>query len=37
VLSQLIFADIERTVKNAQDIDVSVVLHKIGDAIMAVK
>src|SRR5438046_1005554 len=34
---QLIPRDIERAVKNTEDIDVSVVLHKIGDAVMPVE
>jgi hypothetical protein len=35
--SELISADIERTVKDAQDIDVSIVLDQIGDAVVSVE
>src|SRR5207244_13491603 len=34
---QLIPRDIQRAVKNTEDIDVPVVLHKIGDAVMPVE
>jgi len=36
VLLKLIPGDIERTVENAQDIDISIVLDQIGDAVVAV-
>ncbi len=37
VQSELIPADIERTVEDAQNIDVSIVLDQIGDAVVAVE
>ena len=37
VPSELIPADIERTVEDAQDIDVTIVLDQIGDAVVAVE
>ena len=35
--SELIFADIKRTVEDAEDIDVSIFFEQVGNAVMAVK
>ena len=34
---ELIFRDVERTVEDAKNIDVSVVLHEVGDSVMPIK
>ena len=35
--SELISRDVERTVEDAENIDVSVVLHEVGNSVMPVK